>query len=271
MVGVNSCSTTSPFLSQLGQVDKVDIDQSDYQRPELYVDNYTFSKNYRSIASVGSDNLDMTNRQLYFLTYYKQYLTMGHILGKKDTIKSCPSFHHIYLEHKDEMETVSAQYSSQLNFNEVKKDITNIAKYPVLSLPASSGNNLVTELVEDNWRRSGEHVQAALEHYYQIEKQEVELLCDRGVSPGYYVYENLVQYFQTESSFHRTQAGLKAILKLPVMANMLILDNLMRENYALNETNNFEKWLMTRSQLTWFTEYRENLVKKRKTLLSAKY
>lgn len=271
ILSVNSCSTLTSSIPILNGVEKVEIDQEENKRPEFYVEKFKFSKNYRKIAGLETSDLDLTNRQLYFLTYYKQYLTMGKILGKENTINSCPSFHHIYLEYKDKLEEYSDDYISKLNFNYVKRNNYLVTQYPVLSLPYSQSEDLYSTLIEENWEDSQTHFTHALEYYYGVEKQEIATLCDRGVSPGYYVYENLVQYFREKKDFHRTYAGLKALLKIPVMANMVILDNLSSPNYALTKTNDFDTWLMQRSNLAWFSEYRESLVQKRMIHISAKY
>ena len=269
-----SCSTLHQSIVDITGIERVEIEQESYERPQLYVDDFKFSSNSRSIASVEMDTSDpkLSNRQLYFLSYYKQYLSLAKILGKKNAVQSCPSFHHVILENQKELERDTGTYSAQIDLEKVKTNQALIGKYPVLAVPYSTGGDLYSQLVRKDWAESDKHLTAALEYYHEIEKKEISELCDTGVSPGYYVYENLVSYFKNDRSFHRTKEGLKALLKVPVIANMVILDNLKIENYPnFSAQNNFDAWLIERSNLTWFKEYRDQVSYKRKEHVSANY
>lgn len=271
-----SCSSIHQSLLSFTGVERLDIEQKSYEKPQFYMDNFNFSKleNHRKTASVVMDSDSSTNglsrlsnRQLYFLSFYKQYLTMGKILGKDNSIESCPSFHNIILEHSDQLEKSASQYSAQINLNHVKVQNELVTEYPVLAVPYSSSKDLFSKLIDNKWQDSNSLVTKALENYYEIERKELDVLCDRGVSPSYYIYENLVQYFKNDKSFHRTRAGLKALLKVSVISNMIILDNLMDENFSIGE-NKFDNWLMQRSSITWIREYRSKLTHNRKSFVS---
>lgn len=268
-----SCATVHQTLVDITEIERVDIEQEEYVRPQIYVEKFEFSKNSRSIASIAEVEVpELSNRQLYFLSFYKQFLTLGKAIGKDSELKACPSFHNVWLNHKKELHKDVEGLSDSIRLDFVKDNKKLLAKYPVLALPYSKKADLYTKLENNDWNDTDEYLQESLERYWEIEAKELATLCDTGVSPSYYVYENLVNYFKNDKSFHRTSDGLKALLKVPVIANMVILDNLRKANYPnFREANRFDNWLIQRSNLGWFKEYRDGVNYGRKVHLSANY
>ena len=263
--------------SELSQVERIQIDQNTYEKPQFYIKDFKFSKAGRSIASAapidGSDTaVKLSNRQLYFLTFYKQYKTLGKILKQKDSIKSCPSFHNVVLGNEKSLEDFQNIYSFNVQLETLKASRTEVVNHPVLAMPYSNKTDLFSVLVKSNFEDVSQNVETALTHYYSNQKKEIETLCDTGVSPGYYIYENLVNYFKNDSEFHATKEGLMALLKVPVISNMIIVDNLVRadkEQFSSSATQ-FENSLLSRSKVTWFKQYRESVKRARRKLTGSR-
>lgn len=268
-----SCSSTHEVETKSFGVQRVEFEQEDYERPQLYVKKFDFKKvQERKPASLieREDQKNLSNRQLYFLTYYKQYLSLGEMLGKENTINICPSFHDVLVTNKKDIEPSVIKLTSMNNMKSVKTQKDLVVNYPVLAIPYSSDQDLFSKLENEKWDETEETVRLALEHYYEIEKREVQSLCDKGVSPGYYIFENLVTYFKNDESFHRTQDGLQALLKVPVISNMIILDSILGHKILSSNTTAFDQTLMLRSNLGWFSEYRDHLKNKRNHLITVK-
>jgi hypothetical protein len=268
-----SCSTTMNTDSEL-QLDRVNVTQKSYDKPDFYVGDVKSLKTKRMIASVSKTSKKLkklSNRQIYFLTMYKQYKQLGSVLGQSSEQNSCPSFHNVILEHKEALQMDSTKYTSNVSLTHLKGEPRLVSAYPVMALPYSSSGDLYSKLKDNNFKHDQEYLKVALNKYYKSQGQEIAKLCDQGVSPGYYIYENLVTYFEKDQSFHSTKAGLKALLKVPVLANMVILDNLKQESYALSKGNKLENWLLERSNTGWFKNFIYELNENRNSHISSNY
>ncbi len=274
MVTLMSCSSLVDLekREELSGIERVEIGQKSYIKPQFYVEDYKFGRG-RSIASVDEESIPqelilgrkISNRELYFLTYYKQYITLGNLLEDKEIAQSCPSFHGAILDHKEFLTEKSGGHSTKINLEHLKDKLSMVTKYPLMAIPFSNQTDLFSVLIQNGFNNPETYVHTALENYYQKQKKEISVLCDEGVSSGYFIYENLVSYFKQTNSFHKTKAGLRALLKVPVMGNMLILDNLEQEQALSFRTSlsRFENILLERSRVSWFTEYRKSLKRAR--------
>jgi hypothetical protein len=276
ILALTSCSSSKSLLEIVG-IERMEIDQESYEKPEFFIGEYNVKKG-RSIASVKITNKpglvvdeSLSNRQLYFLSSFSQYKTMRNILKKEDAVASCPSFHNLLLKYEEVESDSHKNYSLDLDFEQVKENQRNLTYFPILAVPYSESKDLYSVLVDNKWKDSAYHVETALNHYFKTSESEIVELCDKGVSPGYYVYENLVTYFKKDQKFHRTRDGLKALLKVPVLANMVILDNLNRKDYHFKEIKVFDKWLLTRTNADWFEHFLKNLKEKRESRISTNF
>lgn len=258
-------------------IERVEIDQDSYEKPQFYLDDFQFSQSSRSIASAypidgNETENNLSNRELYFLTFYKQFKTLGKILKIEESLNSCPSFHNVVLSNEQLLSRYEDAYSTEINLSSVKGKLDSVTKYPILAIPYSGSTDLFSVLLKNDFDQTTTHVKEALEYYYVSQKREIEALCDQGVSPGYYIFENLVSFFRNDQSFHKTKDGLKALLKVPVISNMIILDNLLKkdQNYFTLSSTKFEYKLMQRSNVSWFQEYRENLRQKRRDYIGSR-
>lgn len=274
---VMGCSTTINN-EQDKSLERINISQKSYSRPDFYIGDIQNISAGRSIASVDNTKsinnresekfAKLSNRQVYFLAMYKQYKELSHVLGLDAQISSCPSFHNVILDNSESLKLSDSQLSKNIELSYVKEDPKLLSSYPVMALPYSSDQDLYTKLVNSEFTDSKVYLDVALGNYHQTQKREVEVLCDKGVSAGYYIYENLVTYFKSDNSLHSSVEGLKALLKVPVIANMVILDNMNNDDYTFNQSSILEDGLLERSKSTWFKKYLLNLNRSRKSKIS---
>jgi hypothetical protein len=271
-----SCSTVvTTTQKEEDIIERVNIVQKKYIKPDFYLGDVKSLKKKRKIASVEYTNVDqeklkkLSNRQIYFLNMYKQYKQLAGISGQKTNVNSCPSFHNVLLENKSFVDGSNSSFSSKMSFNVFKDDPKAVSAYPIMALPYSKSEDLYSKLKRNNFENGEDYLSDALTKHFKSQEKEIAQLCDQGVSPGYYIYENLVTYFNSDKSFHSTKAGLKALLKVPVLANMVILDNLKQENYAFNKGSRIENWLLQRSNTSWFKNYIFELNDNRNSHLSS--
>ncbi|MAX66549.1 MAG: hypothetical protein QF441_10410 [Bacteriovoracaceae bacterium] len=270
---VSSCSTTMDSLSLLStnKVTRMKHDQKDYKKPEFYLMNSKKFLGTRAPASLKSITKNdekykpVSNRQLYFISFYKQQRVLEGLLGLKKHQKSCPRFHDFLLKADVEAEIIASQYTTKLNFSPVQKDPEHVAFFPILSTPYSQNKDLFTALRENDWKDAESMTREALYVHYQNNQKELFELCETGVSSGYYLYENLVTYFKNNQKFHQSQESIAALLKIPVIANMFILKSLkpLDENIKTLGLENHEVSLLKRSEVDWFKSYMSYLERKR--------
>ncbi len=269
---IASCASENHLIKVSG-VERINIEQEEYRKPQFYLNDINEIKRSRSIASVVEDtaDTDLSNRQLYFLTLTQQQMYMAKILGKDVAKNSCPAFHNTILNYEEYMQYEINHVNLSVDFSLVKQDGKNIVLYPVLALPYSQKEDLYTKLVEVNWKEGQKYLEVSLNNLFNATEDEISELCDTGVSEGYYLYENIVTYFKRDNSFYRTKDGLTALLKVPTLANMLVLDNLFKPDYHFVKRNIFDYWLLKRSNSLWIKDYLQNISEKRNSRISSNY
>ena len=259
-----SCSIHKSLLGPEG-VARVKIEQKTYDKPEFFLTDldlqkvyadHSIKKNNRLPASA-NQNIKKSNRQLYFLSLYHQYLTMGKVLGFKSEVSSCPSFHQLILENEAVKETQTQFYSTDIELGLLKHNSAAVPYNPVLAIPFTQRMDLYTALEEDNWGNPKKLLNKSLVGFYKRSENEVKQLCDTGVSPGHYIFENMVTYFKEKRTFKNSRDALSALVKIPVLANMMILDNLTgpKRHKEYRSVSTYDKWLLSRSNAIWFEKY----------------
>lgn len=265
---VLSCSTGNFLLSPTG-LDRLGIKQVEYVRPDFYIGELDFTKKVgRSIASVVQTQEKMSNRQIYFLSLYGQYKKMGALLGETKFQNSCPRFHNLLLEHKNIHVQNIDSYSMDIDFSAVSSDPHQLVNFPVLAVPYSSQQDLYTKLSSAGWKESKDITRKGMHNLFRQTKSEVAELCDRGVSDGYYVYENLVSYFSNQNKMTASKKSLKALLKVSVIANMIVLDNLKTSTSGIDSNIAYESLVLQRSKSNWLRGYMYSLTEKREARMS---
>lgn len=238
----------------------------------VYFNDYQPQKNRgRAPASQIKQTVpELSNRQIYFLSFYRQYLKLEQSLGMEAKTDNCPSFHQVVIEYKKELEAPFDGSVEGHDYRSVEANMSNLGFYPVLALQSGNNDPLWRNMAASDWKDSNGMLKTALVTHHEDMQTELKQLCDSGVSAGYYVYENLVTYFKEYKEFHYSKEGLKALLKVPTLANMLMLDNLSSTSYYLSQENHFDTWLLQRANTQWFRQYRDHLNQRRGQLIEAK-
>lgn len=165
-------------------------------------------------------------RRVYFSSLYHQYLTIASHLNKKNDIESCPQFHH------DKIETDSYVIPKMSLTKE--------------SLIDSEGKEFFPELAFNR--------KFSLKDYHVSLREEIDVLCEEGLSDNYYKFDNLITHYANKKSFHMKPGAMAAVLKIPVFANFYLVKMLQGQTgqlFAVPEESRFIKLTHTE----WFEKY----------------
>lgn len=236
-----------------------------------------------------SDEINLSNKKLYFLSLYGQYETLNKYTEtyKGPKVNICPSFHTSLLEHNDKKGTIvevneSKKRSRSYTYDMNKLDDPHyVASNPELLLPVVKDE--VNPKVIDKFRSEGkslspfkmnEIVQSALDIHLAKTYSEIRQLCEFGVSDNYYIYENLITHIKS-NSFLPAEKNLNTLLKTTLFSNLAIVTSIQKNQKEISrsiasvESNNSKKKspysseVMTRLNVEWAQEYYEYLGKTR--------
>jgi hypothetical protein len=231
-------------------------------KPQFYILNYRPKRVGRTIASIGIEDEGISNKQAYFLALYQQYQTINQVVGKESKKLNCPQFHNELLEYERLIHINHKQYSLKQNYQKVLSNEKYLAGYPVMALPYQGNGDVYSYYKGHQGTPLDRVVYQAVETYNKKNWDEIQTLCNQGVSGNYYIYENLVSYYGSDESFHQGKNALSSVLKIPVFANMLVLDSLKRpESHGQNV---FDDTILAKGHLEWFKNYLYELRKIRK-------
>lgn len=232
---LGGCSSVIPFYSEISGVERVSKEAKSTSQngmPNFYLTQYKDTS--RKIASIiepdeVSDEdvkrAQLNNRQVYFLALYSQYNQFNKLLKRSNEVIVCPQFHNDLINYEKATKAQKAKLAT--NYQAVATNEKLIGVYPELALPVNDHNGNVYQQMrsENNFTSTKVVVEALIHHQVKIES-EILNMCDKGDSDNFYVYENLVTHFKNNKKFISSNDGLKALLKVPVFANMLIVRSL---------------------------------------------
>ncbi len=179
-------------------------------------------------------------RRVYFSALYHQYLTLGQYLNKKNDTSFCPQFHHDRIE-------------------------TDAGLVPKVSLYQSS--NIDSE-GRDYFPELAFNKKFSLRDYHKVIKEELEILCEDGVSDNFYKFENLVTHYSDKISFHKDPTAMKSVLKIPVFANFYLVK--MLEVQGFHSTSPEEIAFIKMTKTYWFGNYVSQASKVRNNFIKNK-
>lgn len=181
---------------------------------------------YREPASLEVDDVGgKSPRRVYFSALYHQYLTLGQYLGKKPTLKFCPQFHH------DKVETDGSTFPKVMVYQ-----TSNVGE---------EGRDYFPELAFNK--------NFSLRDYHKVIREELETLCDEGLSDNYYKFDNLVTHYSNKKSFHKDPKAMASVLKIPVFANFYLVK--MLQIPGMNFSSQEEKKFIKLTNTYWFENY----------------
>lgn len=248
-IGVLGCSTSrladSPGLKRMTTV------KSDGYSPSFFYTQFRPSLgSSRAPASVATPS-ELSNKETYFLGMWEQKIKMEKILGKSSR-SICPAFHNLLISAQNDISEKDFDSSSAL-----KKDWQealrsgDIISNPVLTLPVDGGSDVYTMY------RNGESVEQdsitrAFEGFYKNTQREVQELCDTGTSPGYYVFENMVNFYSKDKSFMSGPKVVSSLLKVEPVANFYVLKTILK-----SAPGKYESMALHKLNAKWFDGYIE--------------
>lgn len=180
----------------------------------------------RMPASITTEDLsEKSPRRVYFSALYHQYITLGQYLAKKSHINVCPAFHH------DKVETDSSLVPKVTMYQSTYVD--------------ADGKDFFPELAFNK--------DFSLRDYHMVIKQEIDILCEEGISDNFYKFDNLITHYSGKSSFHKNPKAMASVLKIPVFANFYLVK--MLEIPGVNFTSPEEKRFIKLTKTHWFENY----------------
>jgi hypothetical protein len=157
---------------------------------------------------------------------YYQYLVLSSYLHDGSAIESCPAFHH------DKVETDS-------------RALPKVALYKASHVDPA-GKNYFPELAFNRG--------FSLEDHQQSIRQELDVLCEEGVSDNYFKFDNLVTYYADKKDFHSRPGAMASVLKIPVFANYYLV-KMLEAGAGGTGVDQEEMRFIRLSQTHWFGQY----------------
>jgi hypothetical protein len=181
-------------------------------------------------------------RRVYFSLLYQQYHQLSYLMTRTTDLKFCPQFHH-------DKTAMDGQIKKSPYKGELFKSMETYAVY----FPET---NLA-------------HNKEALTLLQNV-RGELAELCDEGVTDDYYKLENVVTYFSTKESFHRSPEAMESLLKMPVFAHLYYLKT-VEAPFSVADThfNELEQELLDRTGAKWVHQYVVEVRKKRLSIVQS--
>lgn len=151
-------------------------------------------------------------RRLYFRALYQQWQQVSQLSTRSRELKSCPQYHH------DKLTVDEAQRGPFLASFGARPEAQLLAYYPEWALPVKRAGKVTTV-----WNTGEARLlpKAMAAHEGKL-RRELNELCESGTSDGYFRLENLATYLRGHAKQH-PEAGLAALLKIPVFSTMLLV------------------------------------------------
>lgn len=180
-----------------------------------------------------------STRRVYFSALYHQYLSLGKYLAASTRITTCPQFHH----DKIETDGFITPAMSKLKTPQVSSEQS-------VFFPELAFNNKFS----------------LKDHHLNI-REELDILCEDGISDNYYKFDNLVTHYANKKSFHIKPDAMDAVLKIPVFANYYLVKMLQGNGAGFQFTHPEEKTVIRLTNTTWFENYVTEASRVRETLI----
>ncbi|EQC46235.1 hypothetical protein [Bacteriovorax sp. Seq25_V] len=171
--------------------------------PEYKVSGYKY-KASRYPASADREEINESNKSVYFLSLYDQYHAMTDLYPQyKKQIKYCPTFH------------------QQL----VKKSPKEV-KYSLKDQISFEDKSIVSSLDYEGQAPSRKVLPKAMAKYMDQTHAELTELCENGVSSNYYIYENFITLAQKKGVIGKDEKSLNALYKTTIFYNESLLSSI---------------------------------------------
>ena len=104
-----------------------------------------------------------------------------------------------------------------------------------------------------NFQELAFNKQFSLRDYHTVIKEEIDVLCEDGVSDNFYKFDNLITHYADKKSFHQNPTAMASVLKIPVFANFYLVK--MLEIPGMNVPSAEEKLFIRLTKTHWFENY----------------
>lgn len=185
---------------------------------------------------------EKSTRRVYFSSLYHQFLALGQFIKADSSLGSCPQFHH------DKIETDGF--------------ITPAVPQTTISQVSEEQRVYFPELVFNR--------KYSLNDHHSSIKNELEILCEEGVSDNFYKFDNLVTHYAGKKSFHLKPEAMASVLKIPVFANYYLVKMLQGHDLGFQFSYPEEKRIFKMTNTAWFEKYVTEASRLRGTLLKTK-
>lgn len=219
-----------------------------------------------SISPSQNEDINFSNRKLYFITLYKQYHELSSFSkAPVREINQCPSFHSALVDHS-EVEKPRVDFKVQYNSEKIK-DESYIKYYPelYLSMDDNAPTPRVVDLIRNDISKTQSLVQTAIEKHVDKTHAELAELCEYGTSDNYYAFENLNTEMRKKEVAPATTAGMRVLLKTTLFSNKALIESLKsssspsRSPASAIKQVDFETLVMNRLGVPWAKLYYQSL------------
>lgn len=213
-----SCAGSQHYGNGLGDqfAQFEDRSESEVNPTPHYKVRHFDKKKKRGPASAGretsKDISKLDNKKVYFLSLYEQYLTFSQIYPSfKKSIKTCASFHQEFINYNDR---------PKIWKYELKEEITDDIE------------NVVWHVPYEGQRATKETLPLAMKSHMDRTHTEIKQLCDNGFSDNYYAFANYITLAQGEKVSAKTLEGANSLVKMSIVFNKLLIENLAHKEKA---------------------------------------
>lgn len=190
----------------------------------------------RMPASADQEEIGESNKSVYFMSLHTQYQAMGDLYPEhKKSLKMCPTFHQEIL--KAPVKTTNWSQREDIDFkNSIVKSF-NVKNKSELSI--------------------------AMKNYMNSTFNELSILCDRGYSSNYYIYENFITLAAKKGVVTKDVNGINALLKTSIFFNDTLLKTIANEERIRKKSRglassesapNYPKEALRRLKASWATD-----------------
>ena len=279
---VVGCATSESYQAKMSRYQAPAEEK--YLVPDIKVSGSIFNLKSRGPASVekvkldtkedgkdtGKDELNFTNKKLYFLSLIDQYETLKSFAPEFSApkINICPNFHTGLLSHYEKNPTPMFKGNVKFIYDFKKiSDSDYMTSHPELYLPLTKdaksptvADIIKSKNIETNAEVT-ELVKKALDIHLQKTYQELAELCEYGSSSNYYIYENLITHVKS-TNFQATNENMSTLLKSTVFSNMALItafDNFKEKGRSIASEGKFTAHYTTdivkKMNVEWTYEY----------------
>ena len=221
---------------------------------------------------VSSEDTDLSNKRLYFLTLYSQFRELSQWSDNHyENINHCPHFHSTILGGKN-MANIEYNQKSKMMDKATSSDISknNLPLFPEVMLPAIKGPEMTSvykiwgeEKISSKDKKSKILKQAFNWHLQKIES-EIKDLCSNGSSDNFYIFENLMTHFGSDSikQIKPSAGNIGILLRTNIYSNMALI-TILRDKKSIGPSDYPMSQVYRRIGTNWMGEYYTSIKEER--------